>query len=108
MLQKLNSNTMGIMKHNENRFAGMALWCCLALLTFNAVDSKAQPGDDDPTFNQSNPSLYPGGGLAGDILKTLLLSNGKMLVAGNFTTFNGIGRNMIARLNADGTLDNTF
>jgi uncharacterized delta-60 repeat protein len=36
------------------------------------------------------------------------LSDGKILVGGYFTTFNGTGRNRIARLNSDGTLDTGF
>jgi uncharacterized delta-60 repeat protein len=35
-------------------------------------------------------------------------SDGKVLVGRNFTTVNGVGRNYIARLNPDGTLDSTF
>jgi len=37
-----------------------------------------------------------------------VLSDGKILIAGGFTSFDGIPRNRIARLNADGTLDETF
>lgn len=35
-------------------------------------------------------------------------SDGKILIGGYFTSFNGIARNSIARLNADGTLDTSF
>jgi uncharacterized delta-60 repeat protein len=35
-------------------------------------------------------------------------SDGKLLVGGDFTKLNGVGRNRIARLNADGTLDSGF
>lgn len=35
-------------------------------------------------------------------------TDGKILVGGEFTTCNGIARNRIARINADGTLDTTF
>jgi uncharacterized delta-60 repeat protein len=35
-------------------------------------------------------------------------SDNKIIVAGIFTSFNGIARNNIARLNADGTLDSSF
>jgi uncharacterized delta-60 repeat protein len=35
-------------------------------------------------------------------------SNGKILVGGNFTTYNGTGSNRIIRLNSDGSVDNTF
>jgi uncharacterized delta-60 repeat protein len=37
-----------------------------------------------------------------------LQPDGRVVVGGGFSTFNGIGRNFIARLNANGTLDNTF
>jgi len=35
-------------------------------------------------------------------------ADGKLIVAGEFTEFDGTARNKIARLNSDGTLDNTF
>jgi uncharacterized delta-60 repeat protein len=35
-------------------------------------------------------------------------SDGKVLVGGGFTAINGVARNRIARLNADGTLDTSF
>ena len=34
--------------------------------------------------------------------------NGKIVVGGPFTTFNGVTSNRIARLNSDGTLDTAF
>ena len=37
-----------------------------------------------------------------------LQSNGKIVVGGRFEAVNGVGRNGIARLNADGSLDTTF
>jgi uncharacterized delta-60 repeat protein len=38
----------------------------------------------------------------------LLLPDGKLLVAGDFPTFNGIKRASIVRLNTDGSMDSTF
>ena len=35
-------------------------------------------------------------------------SDGRVLIGGNFTTVNGVSRNRIARLSADGSLDTTF
>ena len=37
-----------------------------------------------------------------------LQDDGKIIIAGSFTTYNGAPRNGIARLNADGTVDETF
>lgn len=42
------------------------------------------------------------------IFYTALQPDGKIIITGNFTTFNGVGRNGIARLNTNGTLDVTF
>ncbi|MBI5770412.1 MAG: immunoglobulin domain-containing protein [Verrucomicrobia bacterium] len=59
-------------------------------------------GSIDATFNNFNTN-------AGSNVSALLVqADGKILVGGNFTTLNGIPRNRIGRLNADGTLDVTF
>jgi len=44
-----------------------------------------------------------------EMINTLALQpNGKIIVAGDFTSMNGVARDCIARLNTDGTLDATF
>jgi RHS repeat-associated protein/uncharacterized delta-60 repeat protein len=53
-------------------------------------------------------SFTPGSG-ANDTIKSVRLdANSNILVAGEFTTFNGTNRGRIARLNANGGLDLTF
>ncbi len=53
-------------------------------------------------------SFDPGTG-ADNIVRTVaLLPSGQMLVGGLFTSFNGSPRSYLARLNADGSLDNSF
>jgi uncharacterized delta-60 repeat protein len=42
------------------------------------------------------------------IFYTALQPDGKILITGNFTNYNGVARNGIARLNTNGTLDVTF
>jgi uncharacterized delta-60 repeat protein len=44
----------------------------------------------------------------GDVSSVALQSDGKVFIGGRFTTVNGVSRTNIARLNADGTLDNSF
>ncbi|MET0754156.1 MAG: FG-GAP-like repeat-containing protein [Pyrinomonadaceae bacterium] len=39
---------------------------------------------------------------------SILLPDGKVLIAGSFDTVGGVARKQLARLNADGTLDTTF
>ena len=43
-----------------------------------------------------------------DVWVLQTLPNGKILIAGNFTSYNGIPCNRIARINTDGSLDQTF
>lgn len=52
------------------------------------------------TAISGNPSPF--------IFYTALQPDGKVLITGNFTNYNGIVRNGIARLNTNGTLDVTF
>ena len=47
-------------------------------------------------------------GFNGEVLKTQIDENNKILVAGDFTEYNGTPVNRIVRLNPDGTIDNTF
>jgi uncharacterized delta-60 repeat protein len=50
-----------------------------------------------------------GAGIAGGAVNSLALdSSGKLLVGGGFPTFNGTAQNRLARLNLDGTLDETL
>ena len=58
-------------------------------------------GTLDLTFN-------PGTGANVLVRSTAIQSDGKIIVGGDFTSYNGTARNFIARLNADGTLDGTF
>ncbi len=59
-------------------------------------------GTIDTTFN-------PGGsGTGGGVLDIIVLGDGKILIAGDFVSYNGTAIAKLARLNADGTLDTTF
>jgi uncharacterized delta-60 repeat protein len=55
----------------------------------------------DTTFNT-------GTGFSGTVSDLLLDSTGKLVVAGNFTVYNGLGINRIIRLNSDGSHDSSF
>ncbi|MGZ8919561.1 MAG: chitobiase/beta-hexosaminidase C-terminal domain-containing protein [Limisphaerales bacterium] len=74
----------------------------LALLTFLVFVSNSFAGILDLSFN-------PGTGAGGGIIEQVLpLQNGKILVCGNFTSFNGQGKAYVARLNSDGSVDSSF
>lgn len=58
-------------------------------------------GTNDATFT-------PGTGANNNITALAIQSDGKIIISGAFTSYNGTTINRIARLNSDGTLDATF
>lgn len=50
----------------------------------------------------------PGSGANNTVLRVLVQPDGKIVIAGRFTVFNGTSRSRIARLNTNGTLDTGF
>jgi len=65
------------------------------------VSAKAQPGALDLSFD-------PGTGADSTIFVTAVQPDGKILIGGRFTSYNGQSVGCIARLHPDGSLDNTF
>jgi uncharacterized delta-60 repeat protein len=62
-------------------------------------------GTSDQTFN---PKVLRPDGSWGDLSTVRVLDNGQIMIAGDFGTVNGVSRSIAARLNSNGTLDNTF
>lgn len=56
----------------------------------------------------ADQSFSPGGGFNGGVNSLNLQPDGKIICGGTFTTFNGLSRNRIARLNSDGSIDASF
>ncbi|MEO6681725.1 MAG: T9SS type A sorting domain-containing protein [Ginsengibacter sp.] len=77
----------------------------IVLLTVTLFDTPAfsQAGSNDPTFNEGISS-----GANDRIRSSSIQSDGKIIIGGQFTSYNGTTRNSIARLNTDGTLDAGF
>lgn len=53
-------------------------------------------------------SFNVGTGASSNILSCALQADSKIIVGGNFTSYNGNASSRLARINADGTFDNTF
>ncbi|MDX1952132.1 MAG: Calx-beta domain-containing protein [Verrucomicrobiota bacterium] len=76
---------------------------------FTSVDGQVQQsiarllanGTPDPTFD-------PGLGVHGQVLSVSLDSANRIIIGGDFTEVNSKSANSLARLNADGSLDETF
>ena len=85
-------------------------------------DSKIIIGGDFTNFNGTalnrisrldssgnlDPSFTIGTGCNGWIQAIALHTNGKIVIVGGFTTYNGVSKKYIAQLNTDGTLDTSF
>ncbi|MEO7299949.1 MAG: protein kinase [Verrucomicrobiota bacterium] len=76
------------------------------LTSINGVSCKSiarltPDGTVDSTFNLWTDT-------EGTLRSLLIQPDGKILVAGHFTKFHGVKKNRIARLNSDGSLDETF
>lgn len=72
-------------------------------ITVNGICRLNSDGSFDPTFNAAS-----GIPTNGNVHSILLLPSGKILVGGDFKTFNLITVNNIALLNSDGSVDATF
>lgn len=92
---------------------------CL-LLIFSSLIAFAQPGMLDLTFNASGVGAYGGTPPPAAyqpnaeciVYKSRIYTSGanldKIIIIGRFTSFNGVARKYVARLNSDGSLDPTF
>ncbi|HEX6287719.1 MAG TPA: cohesin domain-containing protein [Herpetosiphonaceae bacterium] len=76
---------------------------------FSAVNSLARTNLARLNADGTIDSMFGiDGGANGNVQELVPLSDGKILVTGDFTTINGVGRSRLARLNADGSLDTGF
>lgn len=66
-------------------------------------------GDVDSTFNPAAFTSYPSqSGANMSVYTTVLQPDGKIIIGGTFDKYNNISRRGIARINTDGSIDNTF
>ncbi len=76
-------------------------------LGYNGITRRtlAQMMPDGELDSSFDPGIGPGGGLP---LGMAVQPDGQIVIAGHFTSYAGVPRNRIARLNTDGTLDGTL
>ena len=87
----------------KNRFPLRWLWAFVAVGLLGAVAAQASSsGSIDSGFNVG------GTGANGAVWTVTSQADGKILIGGEFTSWNGVARSRIARLNSDGSLDITF
>jgi uncharacterized delta-60 repeat protein len=67
----------------------------------NHIERLTANGEHDPSF-------ISGAGFNGKVNAFYVQSDGKLIVGGEFTNYNGNNANKLCRLNPDGTFDNTY
>ncbi len=76
---------------------------------FSSLNGVARPGFARLNSDGSlDPSFNPGAGPNRPIDRLAVQADGKILIIGKFTQYAGVNRNLMARINSDGSLDTTF
>ncbi len=84
------------------------------VIQFNGIAPAPQPaGSVDQLFNADNdlsttPVNNPNPGANDTVYGSAVSSKGKSVIVGTFSSVNGLQRNRVARLNADGSVDESF
>lgn len=87
---------------------GKILVSCKGLVSGNNINRIVRLNSDgslDTSFSLGQGSTN---GSIAEITSLEIQPNGRILVGGYFSTYNGITKNGVVRLNTDGTIDNTF
>ena len=93
------------MKHLMSTYLCVGFW--LLALAVATSTASAAPGDLDTTFDPGQV-LWEGFDFPAFKYAAVLQPDGKVVIGGHFDTVGSESRIFIARLNTDGSLDNTF
>ena len=80
----------------------------ILFVSFRPVCLLAQPGINDMTFNPNDSGFGRGDGPISNVTAMVILPDEKTIIAGEFTTYNSIEANRIARIHVNGLYDSTF
>ena len=72
------------------------------------TDGTASPADYIFAPGALDPSFNPGTGADSTVFAVAVQPDGKVILAGLFTTYNGVARKSMARIDIDGSLDTSF
>jgi uncharacterized delta-60 repeat protein len=99
----IQSNNKIIIGGNFTSYNGISRNGIARINSNGSLDLTFDPGTGVTRYG--NPPQYNSSSY---VLSTLILSDGKILIVGRFTDYNGVNRDAIAKLNTDGSLDNSF
>lgn len=98
-----NSFIVDIVEHSSGKLLMGGIFTSLNGNTRNRIIQLNSDGTEDSSFITNL-----GTGAANTVSALALQSDGKIVVGGNFVTFNGNSRIRLVRLNSDGTEDSAF
>ncbi|MCE3008797.1 MAG: delta-60 repeat domain-containing protein, partial [Bacteroidetes bacterium] len=97
------NNTIGVLAvQPDNKVLIGGLFTYYNGMIRNRIARLNADGSLDVNFNPT------GSGANDEVSAVIVQSDGKVLIGGKFTSYNGTARNRITRLNADGSLDVNF
>lgn len=89
-------------------FTSYAVIFLLALLSGSNVWAQNASGEIDLTFNPGDTGYGNLLGPGSRVYSVIQQPDGKILIGGDFTTYNNVTKRRIVRINTDGSVDNTF
>src|SRR5690606_33440496 len=95
-----------IVRQTDGKFIAGGSFTSYNGTTNNAIIRLNTDGSRDASF--ATGSGFGSGKGSGQISALALQTDGKVLVAGYFSNYNGTAAEYLVRLNSNGTLDNTF
>lgn len=96
-----NATVRGLAFQSDQKTVFVGDFTTVNNIAFNRVARLQVSGLLDPSFN-------PGAGANDSVFAVAAQPDNRVLVGGLFTTFDGLNRNRIARLSADGNIDVSF
>jgi uncharacterized delta-60 repeat protein len=101
----LSSYARSIAIQSDGKIIVVGVFATFNGVTVNRIVRLNSDGTRDTAFTTNTGT---GTGASGEIYDVAIQSDGKIVIVGNFPTFNGTTVNSIAKLNSDGTRDTTF
>jgi len=99
-----NSNVTKIKLQNDNKIILAGAFTTYNGVSANQIIRLYPTGSKDNSFNSGSGVS----GVGSFIHAIAIQSDGKILIGGDFSIYNGTPANYIARLNSNGTIDTTF
>ena len=98
-----NNSTYGIAVQSDGKILVCGVFTSFDGTTLNRIARLNSDGTEDTAFTTNI-----GSGFNGETNTVVIQSDGKILVGGNYTIFNGVLRRGLVRLNSNGTEDTSF